>query len=144
MKNEKKSTQKTPSSQPPKLTKAERRAIALKKAKRNKIITISVCTSIAVFVVALIIYTATRPEIPSRVYATGPQSVTLYDDGRFRFTDCSFVRVGKYTEIVDGDAITIEFVHNNVFVYGDISGEFLTIPNEWDSGKGHNPRLRLQ
>ena len=126
------------------MKKAERRAIAQKKAKRKKIILISVCGFIGVAILAAIIYSATRPEVPSRLYATGPQSVELFDDGRFRFVDCQSIRVGRYTETIDGTDITLEFVLSNVTVYGSISGNILTIPNEWDSGKGHNPQLRLQ
>jgi len=126
------------------MKKAERREIAMKKAKRKKAIIICVCITLAVVFLAAVIYSVTRPEVPSRVYATGPQSITLYDDGRFSFTDCQFVRVGRYTEIANGNDIEVEFFLNNVTVFGSISGNILTIPNEWDSGKGHNPQLRLQ
>ena len=144
MANKTKPIQQTTASTPKKSTKAERREQALKKAKRNKIITISVCVLVAVLLIAVIVYAVTRPEIPSRIYATGPQRVRLYEDGRFNFTDCRFVRAGRYTETADGDVITLAFVHNNITFYGNISGDILTIPSEWDSGKGHNPRLRLQ
>jgi hypothetical protein len=127
-----------------KLTKAQRHALEKKNAKRKKVITISVCVLIAAIITAIIIYSVTRPEIGSRVYTAGPQTVTLYDDGRFSFIDCSFVRTGRFTEIARGDDIAVEFVHRNVTVYGSISGNILTIPNEWDSGKGHDPQLRLQ
>ena len=126
------------------MVKAERREKAIKKAKRKKTIIMAVCILIATAILALIIYTVTRPEVPSRVYATGAQSVTLYDDGRFSFVDCQIVRVGNYIEDINGADITVKFVYNNVTVYGSISDDILTIPNEWDSGKGHDPRLRLQ
>ena len=126
------------------MEKSERRSKAMRKAKRKKIILISVCSFIAVFVVAAIIYSATRPEVESRFFSSGTQSVNLYDDGRFSFVDCQFVRAGRYTEIVNGDEVTIEFAHNNIIVYGLLSGNILTIPDEWDAGKGHDPRLVLQ
>jgi hypothetical protein len=127
-----------------KISKAERRAIALKKEKRNKIITIGAFAAFAVVLTVIIIYSVTRPEVPSRVYTTGPLSVTLYANGRFSFVDCNFMRAGIYTETVNGGVITVEFVHSGVTVYGSISGDILTIPNAWDAGKGHDPRLRLQ
>jgi hypothetical protein len=129
---------------PKKTTKAEKRASAQKTERRNKIIALGVCVSVAVILIALTVYAFTRPEIGSRVYATGGQSVTLYDNGRFRFLDCRFVRTGRYAETVDGGTVTVEFVHNNRTVRGSISGGILTIPAEWDSGKGHSPHLRLQ
>jgi len=135
------------------MTKANRRTLAIKKAKRKKIIVISVGAVFAALILAFAVYSITRPEIPSRVYATGPQSVTLYEDGRFSFVDCRFVRTGTFTEIESNDAVTIignnddvtiAFFHNNRTVHGSISNDILTIPMEWDSGKGHSPHLRLQ
>lgn len=127
-----------------KMSKADRRAMAVKKSKRNKTIAISIGATAAVVFIALIIYSVTRPEIPSRVYATGPQSVTLYEDGRFSFVDCRSARTGRFTEISNNDDVTLKFVHNNMTVYGNLSDDVLTIPIEWDSGKGHSPHLRLQ
>ena len=124
--------------------KAERRAAAMKKAKRKKLIAISIGTTLVVLFFAFVVYSVTRPEIGSRVYAAGPQSVTLYDDGRFSFVDCRFVRTGRFSEIVTGDSVTLEFVHNNRTVRGSIWDEILTIPTEWDAGKGHSPHLILQ
>jgi len=126
------------------MSKSERREIAVKKAKRKKIIITSVCSLLAIFIIGAIIYAATRPEVESRLYSSGTQSINLYVNGRFTFVDCQFTRAGVYTEIADGDDIKVEFVHRNVTVYGTLSGDILTIPDEWDSGKGHDPRLRLQ
>ena len=126
------------------MQKSERREIAARKAKRKKTIIISVCSILGIFIIAAIIYGATRPEVESRLFSSGTQSVNLYVDGRFSFVDCQFVRAGRYTEIENGDEITIEFIHNNGTVYGSLVGDILTIPDEWDSGKGHDPRLRLQ
>ena len=127
-----------------KMTKADRRAIAIKKSKRNRKIAISIGALAAIVFIVLVIYSVTRPEIPSRIYATGPQSITLYEDGRFSFVDCRFVRTGRFTEIESNDDVMVEFVHNNITVFGNITDDVLTIPWEWDSGKGHSPHLRLQ
>jgi len=116
----------------------------MKKAKHKKLLAISICTTLAVLVFAVVVYSVTRPEIASRVYAAGPQSVTLYEDGRFSFVDCRFVRTGRFSEIVTDDIVTLEFVHNNRIVRGSMWDDILTIPTEWDAGKGHSPHLMLQ
>jgi len=125
------------------LTKAERRTMAIKRSKRNRLIAVSIGAAMAIFFISLAVYSVTRPEIGSRLYATGPQSITLYDDGRFSFVDCRSVRTGRFTEIINGDGVTVRFTNNSGTVYGNITDDILTIPNEWDSGKGHSPRLRL-
>jgi hypothetical protein len=126
------------------MSKAERRAAAQKKAKRNRTIMVCAGVLLAVVFIAVVIFAVTRPEIGARVYATGAQRLTLYDDGRFSFMDCQFVRTGNYTETPAGDTVIVEFTHNNRTVRGSISDGILTIPDEWDAGKGHDPRLRLQ
>jgi hypothetical protein len=127
-----------------KSSKAERREAAMKKAKKNKKILMCVCASVAIAIAALIVFAVTRPTIDSRVYTTGAQSVALFDDGRFRFTDCRLARAGTYTETINGDVTTVAFVHRRNTFYGRIANDVLTIPQEWDAGKGHSPHLRLQ
>jgi len=144
MRKDKKTTQQTSSSRKGKLSKAERHTLAIKRAKRNSLIGKIVVSAVAIVFIALLVHSVTRPELGSRLYESGPQSITLYDDGRFSFIDCRFVRTGRFTEIINDDDVTVRFMHNNITVYGNIANDILTIPNEWDTGKGHNPRLRLQ
>jgi len=145
MSKSKKTTKENDFSKAGKMTKADRRALAIKKAKRNRFIAISIGAAAAVLFFAFVIYSITRPEIEFRVYAASPQSVTLYEDGRFSFVDCRIVRTGMFTEIeTDNNDVILEFNHNNSIVRGSISDGVLTIPREWDSGKGHSPHLQSQ
>jgi len=124
--------------------KAERRELAIKKAKRNKILGLSAGAIVVIIFFAFVLYSVTRPEVEVRVYSAGPQSVTLYGDGRFSFVDCRSVRNGRFTETDDSGNVALEFLHNNRIVHGSISDDILTIPTEWDAGKGHSPYLRLE
>ena len=125
--------------------KSARRDKAIKKAKKKRLIIISVSASLAVALVAILIVTfIQQAAVGSRVFENGPVNITLLDNGHFALVDCSLVRNGTYTENENEGVTTVVFVHNNETVYGIIEGDVLTLPDEWDAGKGHDPRLKMR
>ena len=125
------------------MNKKERRAQALKKAKQKKIITISVCVSLALVITALII-SSLYQQSKNRVYTDGYQTVTLHDDGSFTAALAHEMRTGTYVENVEGDVVIVTFISEDKNVNGSIENDSLTLPAEWDDGHGHSSILILK
>ena len=125
------------------MDKKERKAQALKKAKRKKMIVAGVCGLVVLVIVALIIFNAyQRSKI--RVYTDGYQKVTLHDDGSFNAVLAHEVRTGTYVESTEDGVIMVTFISGENSVNGSITNDSLALPEEWDDGHGHGSILALE
>ena len=114
------------------MSKKQRREAAQQKAKKQKIVTLSVCATLAVFfVAALVVYQITRPD--SRVFAVaGGQSVTLYENGNFTARLAHNVTLsGTFTEDVNDDITIITFNQGGSTVSTQIENDVLHLPIPW-------------
>jgi len=124
--------------------KDARRQAARKKAKQKRAILITVCSIIAIAIVAFTVMEFLR-EDNSRVFATGGSNVTLNDDGTFiALLPHGVVRSGEFTETQDGNITIISFSQAGATAMGTIEGNVLTIPSAWDDGHGHPTRYTLR
>ena len=110
----------------------QRREAAQRKAKKKRLTIIAVgAASFAAIIIALAIYSATRPDI--RVFAVpGGQSVVLRENGSFvanLFHDAEIS--GTYTEDESGSVTTISFTHGGNTVSTQIEGDVLMLPAPW-------------
>ena len=120
-------------------TKKARRELAIKKARRNKILAIVggvlVVAGIAGF---LILQHIQRGE--AEVYRLDGQSVRLYENGKFAATlSHNTTKSGSYSRTPDGDGGNerIAFTSGNKTEVGRIVGNELHLPTEWDDGHSH-------
>ena len=125
------------------MNKKERQALAAKKAKRKKTITISVCIAVVAIIAALIIFNAYQQN-NTRVFTDGHQTVTLSYNGSFTAALAHDTRKGTYTESETDGVITVTFIINGIGVDGNIADNILTIPEEWQDDHGHGTKLRLK
>ena len=108
------------------MSKRQRREAAQQKAKKQKITIFVACaTLVVVFVAAIFVYQATRPDM--RVFAVaGNQSVTLYENGWFTARLAHNVNLsGTFFEEVNGDVTTISFTHGDSTVSTQIENDVL-------------------
>ena len=123
--------------------KDDRRAEALKREKRKKIILIAVCAVLIAAIAAAIAYTVYQNKT-SRVFSDGNQRLILRDNGTFDANDFHGIRRrGTYTETDTGDVTIIEFIIDGRAEQGSIIGNVLTLPSEWDDSHGHGNVLTL-
>jgi hypothetical protein len=126
-------------------TKKNKKKQAAKRGNRkNLIIIASVCIAIVVAISALVIFNATNQQSETRVFTAGNQKVTLSDDGTFSAQLAHGVtKSGTYTENSTGSVTIISFIYDGKTENGNINGNVLTLPNEWDDGHGHGASLIL-
>jgi len=126
--------------------KAEKRRLAIKKAKQKKMIIISACIAASVLIIAAVVYFAVR-QGGDRVYASGNESVTLYSDGSFSARLYhGLVITGTYSESKQGRLTVVAFSHDGTVSNGTIEGKVLDLPEEWedDHGHGHDATFTLK
>ncbi|MCL2396754.1 MAG: hypothetical protein FWC93_01680 [Defluviitaleaceae bacterium] len=114
-----------------------RRQLALKKAKRRNRIIAAVCGVALMAIVAFFVISHIQ-QIGTRVFVSGRNSVTLNTDGTFSaILPHGVMRRGTFSETTSGGITAVSFVQDNTFAIGSISGNVLTIPEEWDDGHFH-------
>jgi len=128
-----------------KIKKNTKQKQAVKRTSRKNLIIISsVCIAIAVVIGALVIFNTTNNQGETRVFTVGSQTITLYDDGAFSAQLAHGVaKSGTYSESVVGDVTTVSFTYEGKTEKGNIVGNVLTIPNEWDDSHGHGTKFTL-
>ena len=123
-------------------SKESRRQIAIKRARKKRVVIISVCAIVVLAFASLVIYELLRADT-SRVFVSGGSHITLHDDGTFNAQLPHNVRIaGTFTETVSGDITTVSFNSIRGTEDGNIYGNVLTIPDAWDSGCAHGHGLR--
>ena len=124
------------------MSKKARREEAIKKEKQKKMI-IALCVAVLLVVGALLAFIL-NGQSQARVFAGGSQTVTLYRNGKFSARLSHNVqRNGTYTENTVGGMTTISFTSDGTIATGEITGDILTLPDEWDDGHGHGAKLPL-
>jgi len=114
------------------------------KLKLKKIIRISVCSVIAVIVIAAIIINILQQR-NARIFTDGTQSITLRENGTFTAELYHGVmRNGLYKEDGVDDITIISFDENGIVAVGFLMNDVLTYPEEWDDMHGHNRDLTLK
>ena len=116
--------------------KRARRELARKKYKRNRMITIAVIVVVALAAAALT-YTIIQNSIAD-VYANGDSTVRLRPDGRFKAALHDVQHKGAYTRAEEDGVTAITFTYGKETAIGELFGDQLFIPAEWDDGDGHS------
>jgi hypothetical protein len=81
----------------------------------------------------------------ARIFTDGQQTIRLFNNGNYTAVLAHNTRKsGTYTENTENDITIISFVTRGITENGNISGNILTFPSEWDDGHGHGNRLRLR
>ena len=122
-------------------SKKQKRELAKKRSKKKKQVIIILCAVVAAAIVGLIIFAA-HTERNTRVFSDGRQTVNLMQNGNFNAQlSHGVTRSGSYhEELINGETV-ITFITDGASEQGNISGDVLTLPSEWDDGCGHNDRL---
>jgi hypothetical protein len=122
--------------------KAERRALALKKARQKKVLIICVCVLVVAGIVTLAVLSANRQR-KAETYSDGFQMVRLFDDGTFTaHLMHNLVKSGTYTRSVADGRTIITFTRGGNQEIGWIDGDSLRVPVEWEDGCGHSVTFR--
>jgi len=125
--------------------KSKKTKEAIKRAKRKKIITITACITVAAVIIAAVVFFVLDYQNNHRVYASGDSTVTLSGNGNFRATLYHGERIaGTYTESDENGVTVITFTHDGETSTGWLTGNSLTIPDEWDDDHGHGSNYTLK
>ena len=113
-------------------TKKEQREAALKKAKKKRVM---ILTGFAACVVAIVAFAllVSANRLDSRVFAAAGQTVTLYEDGRFRasFPVHGVTMSGAFEEHMREDGSIIVFNHQGQTIATQIIDDVFMLPFEW-------------
>ena len=121
--------------------KKAKREEELKKAKRNKTITIIAVAAAIVILAGAIILKMMLPD-GSEKYSDGGQTVTLRSNGTFSATLYHNVQYSGTYERVSGG---INFIYDGQTAFASIQGNTMELPAEWsDDGHGHGSTLMKQ
>ena len=113
--------------------KKVKRELAAKKAKQKRNIIIAICAVIALLLVAAVIFNAVQ-SARTEVYTRGNASITLRPNGEFTAILFHGERLsGTYVKSED----SVAFTHIGTTVIGELEGNTLHLPEEWDDGHGH-------
>jgi len=124
------------------MDKKNRRAAAIKRDKRKKLIITSICVAVAVIVVTLVIYDQLNRN-RERVYTDGNQTVTLQTNGAFTASLAHNSISGTYKQKKSNGVTIISFTSDGATVNGSITDNILSIPEEWDDHHGHGSTFKL-
>ena len=126
--------------------KAQRKEIARKKAKRKRLIIISICASALVVAVVIAVVLAVRSsaqQSSAETYSDGSQTVLLLADGTFTASLAHSVnKNGTYTKTAEGSGFEVIFSIAGVDAVGRIENDALHIPEEWEDDHGHGGVLK--
>jgi len=122
-----------------------KRELDQKKAKRNKIATLSVAIVFGLALVTLLTIGVIHT-LGTKIYTDGSQSVQLLPGGKFTATISHGDQYsGTYTKTKQDDSTVITYTTDNgSVVSGEIIGKELNIPEEWLDDHGHNATLPLK
>jgi cytoskeletal protein RodZ len=128
-----------------KISKNARREMAIKKAKRKRIIVITVAGALALALITVITISAIR-EARAETYTDGSQSVKLLPNGSFTATiSHGDLYNGTYTKTEQEVSTVITFITDNGSTAGgEIKEGQLFLPEEWLDDHGHNAVLPLK
>ncbi|MCL1788924.1 MAG: hypothetical protein FWG33_01040 [Oscillospiraceae bacterium] len=122
--------------------KRARRALAVKRAKRNRMLIILACVlTVAGIAAFFIVQNVLRGE--AEVYSAGGISVKLYDkNGTFTAAlSHNKSKSGTYTRAFEDGEVKISFKVGGSTNVGRIVNGLLHLPDEWDDGHGHSSVL---
>jgi cytoskeletal protein RodZ len=128
-----------------KISKNARREMAIKKAKRKRLIIVTVAGVLALALITVITISAIR-EARTETYTDGSQSVKLLPDGSFSATiSHGDLYNGTYTK-TDQEGLTVVTysTDSGSTASGVIIEGQLYIPEEWLDDHGHNTVLPLK
>jgi len=145
--------------------KKNKKEIAVKKARKKKVIIAVITLLITAGAIGFFVYLSNQPkpeneginsqqspqneEISRRqiqeneeIYRYGGQTIRLLSDGSFIASMAHGIRKeGTYSKTTEGDITTVIFNSNGRDEIGRIINNTLHIPQEWDDGHGHGNRF---
>jgi hypothetical protein len=114
----------------------------MKKAKRNKMIVISIIAVAFLSLVVIVIFSIFRGSGMVEEFSDGDQAVSFYADGRFTASLAhNTIHRGTYTTEEQGDETIVTLEHHGLTIYTQIADGFFLIPVEWLDACGHNTAL---
>jgi len=128
------------------MSKSQRRAEAIKRAKRKRVIVISIVSIAVIAIISIIIiFSSGSRENAARVYDGGGAIITLSDNGTFSpFLWHGEIKIGTFTESVLNGNTLVTFMYNGSTEDGWIYDNVLHIPDNWDDGHGHGTMFFLR
>ena len=128
-----------------KISKNARREMAIKKAKRKRLIIITVAGVLALALITVITISAIR-EARTETYTDGSQNVKLHPDGSFTASiSHGDLYSGTYTKTEqEGYTVVTYITDSGSTASGEIIEGQLYIPDEWLDDHGHNAILPLK
>lgn len=111
---------------------------ALEKKKRRQIVILVTIVVAILMMVELWVFSSGR-KVVLETYSDGQQTVELLANGTFRAALAHGQNhSGVYQKTEQGDVTSIAFTSDKITVTGEITGDRLTVPHEWEDDHGHS------
>ncbi|MCL2196793.1 MAG: hypothetical protein FWB77_04180 [Treponema sp.] len=121
--------------------KAQRQENAVKKARNNKLLFLTICALIVICAAMYGIYSSSHKN-KTETYSDGGQTIQLLSDGKFSASLAHNNRkAGTFTKITENGRIKVIFNTNGTESTGWIINDALHFPEEWEDGHHHGNAL---